>query len=238
MNKKKNLNSKKFSWLKDIEKINSNPTIFLANEFFDAIPIKQFFRKKNSWIERFVDLNDPKKAKFKEEKIDIKTIEKNLNFEISKNQNIIEYSPEAFRYLKIICDLIQKNDGGMLIVDYGYADSKMHDTLQAVNNHKYSNILENIGDSDITYNINFHCFEKFINQFKEIDSIFTNQKKFLTSMGILQRAEIISKNIAFSKKADLFYRVRRLIDEKQMGELFKVMLVKNKRNNFKTGFQN
>ena len=51
----------------------------------------------------------------------------------------------------------------MLIIDYGYADSKMHETLQAVNNHKYSNILENIGDSDITYNINFHSFEKFIN---------------------------------------------------------------------------
>ena len=134
--------------------------------------------------------------------------------------------------------LIKKNDGGMLIIDYGYADSKMHETLQAVNNHKYSNILENIGESDITYNINFHSFEKFISQFKEINSIFTNQKKFLTSMGILQRAEIISKNIAFSKKTDLFYRVRRLIDEKQMGELFKVMLIKNKKNNFQTGFQN
>ena len=108
----------------------------------------------------------------------------------------------------------------------------------AVNNHKYSNILENIGASDITYNINFHSFEKFISQFEEINSIFTNQKKFLTSMGILQRAEIISKNIEFSKKADLFYRVRRLIDEKQMGDLFKVMLVKNKKNNFRTGFQN
>ena len=172
------------------------------------------------------------------EKIDIEKIEKYLNFEISKNQNIIEYSPDTFKYLRTICDLVQKNDGGMLIIDYGYADSKMHETLQAVNNHKYSNILENIGDSDITYNISFHSFEKFISQFKEINSIFTNQKKFLTSMGILQRAEIISKNIAFSKKADLFYRVRRLIDENQMGELFKVMLIKNRRNNFKTGFQN
>ena len=57
-------------------------------------------------------------------------------------------------------------------------------------------------------------------------------------MGILQRAEVISKNIVFSKKADLFYRVRRLIDEKQMGEIFKVMLIKNKKNNFTTGFQN
>jgi len=235
---KKNLNSKKFSWLKDIEKINTKPTIFLANEFFDAIPIKQFFKKKDSWFERFVNLNDPKNAKFKEEKIDIEKIEKNINFEISRDQSVIEYSPDTFKYLRVICDLIQKNDGGMLIIDYGYADSKMHETLQAVNNHKYSNILENIGDSDITYNINFHSFEKFINQFKEVNSIFTNQKNFLTSMGILQRAEIISKNIAFSKKTDLFYRVRRLIDKKQMGELFKVMLIKNKKNNFKTGFQN
>ncbi len=142
-----------------------------------------------------------KKAEFKEEKIDIEKIEKNLNFKISKNQNVIEYSPDTFQYLRTICDLIRKNDGGMLIIDYGYAGSKMHETLQAVNNHKYSNILENIGDSDITYNINFHSFEKFINQFEEVNSIFTNQKKFLTSMGILQRAEIISKNIAFSKKS-------------------------------------
>ena len=235
---KKNLNVKKFSWLKDLKKINTNPTIFLANEFFDAIPIKQFFKKKDGWVERYVDMKNPKKAKFKEKKIDIINIEKDLNFEISKNQNIIEYSPETFKYLRTICNLIKKNDGGMLIIDYGYANSKMHETLQAINNHKFSNILDNIGDSDITYNINFHSFEKFINQFDEVNLIFTNQKKFLTNMGILQRAEIISKNLVFSKKADLFYRVRRLIDKKQMGELFKVMLIKNKKNNFKTGFSN
>ena len=56
-------------------------------------------------------------------------------------------------------------------------------------------------------------------------------------MGILQRAEIVSKSISFSKKTDLFYRIRRLIDEKQMGELFKVMLIKKTKNKFKTGFQ-
>ena len=113
----------------------------------------------------------------------------------------------------------------------------MHETLQAVNNHEYSNVLENIGNTDITYNINFNLFQKFIGQFQDLNSIVSNQKKFLTSMGILQRAEIISKNIPFSKKTDLFFRIRRLIDEKQMGELFKVMLIKNKKNNFKTGFQ-
>ena len=82
----------------------------------------------------------------------------------------------------------------MLIIDYGYADSKMQETLQAVNNHKYSNILENIGDSDITYNINFHSFEKFINQFNEVNSIFTNQKKFLTNMGIIQRVILMKRS--------------------------------------------
>ena len=158
-------------------------------------------------------------------------------FEISKKQNIIEYSPKTFKYLKEICNIIQKNDGGILVIDYGYLNSKMHETLQAINNHKYSSVLDNIGDSDITYNINFNLFQKFVSQFNKLDSIITNQKKFLTSMGILQRAEIISQNIPFSKKTDLFYRVRRLIDEKQMGELFKVMLIKNIKNNFKTGFQ-
>ena len=43
---KKNLNSKKFSWLVNLAKLDTKPTIFLANEFFDAIPIKQFFKKK------------------------------------------------------------------------------------------------------------------------------------------------------------------------------------------------
>tara|TARA_B100001142_G_scaffold112862_1_gene114801 strand:+ start:769 stop:1815 length:1047 start_codon:yes stop_codon:yes gene_type:complete len=233
---KKNLNSEKVLWIKDIKKINSNPTLYLANEFFDAIPIKQFFKQEDDWFERFVEIKNKKKAEFKKQKIDIKKLEKILKFEISKNQNVIEYSPETFKYLKDICKVIKKNKGGILIIDYGYLNPKMQETLQAIKNHKYSNILENIGDSDITYNINFNILKNFINQFHDLNSITTTQKKFLTSMGLLQRAEIVSKNIPFSEKTDLFYRIRRLIDEKQMGELFKVMLIKNKKNKFKTGF--
>ena len=232
-----NLKSEKITWIKDIKISNSFPTIFLANEFFDALPIKQFFKKKEGWFERFVDLNDKKKAEFKEQPIDIKSIENVINFEISKDQEIIEYSPDSFKYLKHICNSIKKNDGGILIIDYGYLNFKMHETLQAIKNHKHSNILEDIGDSDITYNINFNLFKTFIDQFDDLNSLICNQKKFLTSMGIVQRAEIISENIPFSKKSDLFYRIRRLIDEKQMGELFKVMLIKKKKNKFKTGFE-
>ncbi|MDC6483284.1 SAM-dependent methyltransferase [Candidatus Pelagibacter sp.] len=234
---KQNLQSENVTWISDIKNINSFPTIFLANEFFDALPIKQFFKKKDKWVERFVNLKKIDKAEFKEQLVDINQIEQILKFAISNNQEIIEYSPSAFNYLENVCEIIKNKNGGMLIVDYGYLEPKMHETLQAINNHKYSNVLENIGNSDITYNISFNLFKKFIERFHDLDVIFNNQKKFLTSMGILQRAEILSKNIPFSKKTDLFYRVRRLIDEKQMGELFKVMLIKKSDNKFNTGFQ-
>ena len=57
-------------------------------------------------------------------------------------------------------------------------------------------------------------------------------------MGIKQRAEIISKNLPFSKKADIFFRLKRLIDENQMGDHFKVMFIKNRNNKFNLGFWN
>ena len=134
----------------------------MANEFFDALPIKQFFKKKEGWLERYVNFKEIKKAVFKEQIINIEEIESKLKFKISENQDIIEYSPSSFDYLQNICEIITKNNGGILIIDYGYFETKMRETLQAVNNHKFSNILEDIGNSDITYNINFNLFKRFI----------------------------------------------------------------------------
>ena len=76
----------------------------------------------------------------------------------------------------------------------------------------------------------------FTKQIGGLENNLTTQKKFLIKMGIKQRAETISKNQNFLKKADIYYRLKRLIDEKEMGDLFKVMLVKNKKNKFKLGF--
>ena len=153
-----NLKSEKMTWIDNIKINNLFPTIYLANEFFDALPIKQFFKRKEGWVERFVSFKDEKNAEFKEQLIDIKNIEQNLKFEISKDQEIVEYSPSSFEYLKDISNLIKNNDGGLLIIDYGYLNLKMKETLLAIKNHKHSNILEDIGDSDITYNINFNLF--------------------------------------------------------------------------------
>ena len=153
-----------------------------------------------------------------------------------QNQNFVEYSELGLNYLKYICNIIKKNSGGLLLIDYGYTDKKMRNTLQAVSNHKFANILNNIGNVDITHNISFNLFKNFIEKIGGLTSNLTNQKNFLVKMGIKQRAEIISKKQNFLKKADIYYRLNRLIDEKQMGTLFKVMLIKDKKNKFKFGF--
>jgi len=124
----------------------------------------------------------------------------------------------------------------LLMIDYGYYDEKMHDTLQSVKNHNKNFFLENIYQADITHLINFNFYKKKIINSK-IDSVkITTQREFLLKMGILERAEIISKNMPFSKKSDIYYRVKRLIDPKQMGKLFKVLFATNKKNNFNLGF--
>jgi len=112
----------------------------------------------------------------------------------------------------------------------------MFDTLQSVRKHKKNAFLENIFKADVTHLINFDFFKKKIKNL-EIDSVnLTTQREFLLKMGILERAEIISKNMTFSKKSDIYFRLKRLIDKKQMGTLFKVLFATNKKNNFNLGF--
>ena len=233
---KEKLSKSKIIWVSQINKIKKNPSIFIANEFFDAMPIKQFRKQRNIWYEKFVNFENYSKASFIEKKTNIKKIEKRLNFKISQNQNFIEYSEFGFDYLKNISNIIKKNTGGLLIIDYGYLEKKMKNTLQAVSNHKFANILDNIGGVDITHNINFELFKKFTQKLGGLDNNLNTQKNFLIKMGIKERAEILSRNKNFSKKADIFYRLNRLIDEKQMGTLFKVMFIKSKKIKFNLGF--
>ena len=166
----------------------------------------------------------------------MKKFEKEIKFKISYKQKFIEYSPLATKYLKTIINKIQLNNGGVLIIDYAYLEKQMKNTLQAVSKHKYCDILKNFRNSDITYNLSFNLINKIIEKLGPCSSLSTNQKKFLTKLGILDRAEILSKNMPFTKKADIYFRIKRLIDENQMGHLFKVMFITNHKNKFKLGF--
>ncbi len=124
----------------------------------------------------------------------------------------------------------------MLIIDYGYLESRIKNTLAGVKSHKITNILENFSDTDITHHLNFKILQKIVNSLKLKCQGITTQRKFLIKLGIVDRAEIISKKMTFLKKADLYYRLKRLINKDQMGNLFKVMFVTNKKIDFKIGF--
>ena len=233
---KDKLDKDKIIWITDLKEIKKFPTIFIANEFFDAMAIKQFTKKKDLWVEKYVNLKNKKKAFFVEKSFNMKKFEKKIGYNISKNQKFIEYSLVGVSYLKKITNIIKKNSGGLLIIDYGYMEKKMKNTLKSISNHKHSNVLENIGKSDITHNINFYLFKKIIDQLGGLKGLITTQGSFLVKLGIKNRAEIISQNQSFSKKADIYYRLKRLIDEKEMGNLFKVMFIKKKNNKYKLGF--
>ena len=233
---KKKLKKSKIVWLSNLNNLKKNPSMFIANEFFDSISIKHFIKIDKKWYERFVNIQNKNNAFFFDKEIDMKNYEKKIKLNISKNQNFIEFSEMGAEYLTIISNFVKKNRGGLLIIDYGYFDKKMKNTLQAISNKNFSHVLKNVGSSDITHLINFNLFNNIVNKIGELNSITTTQGSFLTKMGINQRAEIVSNNLTFLKKADLYYRLKRLIDDKQMGALFKVMLIKNKKNKFNLGF--
>ena len=237
-NKKKqkvNINKKNIQWLNDLSELDNLPCIFLANEFFDALPIKQFIKKERKWFERHVRFFNNKFEYF-DVPFDIEKFENKIKFKITNQQNFIEYSPQSTEYLKIIFNKIKRNNGGILIIDYAYTDKKMKNTLQAVSKHKYCDVLKGFGNSDITYNLSFSLLNRIVKELSSLTSMNTTQGEFLTKLGILERAEILSKKMLFSEKADIYFRIKRLIDKNQMGELFKVMLITTNKNKFKLGF--
>ena len=101
-NKKKNIKNKDIKWLKNLNELNGLPSIYIANEFFDALPIKQFIKKKNNWYERYVKFTDIKKQRYLDIPFDMQKFESQINFKISHKQKFIEYSPLAIDFFKKI----------------------------------------------------------------------------------------------------------------------------------------
>ena len=235
---KAKIKEKKVKWIKKINELNYGPIIFLGNEFFDSLPIKQIYKKKNLFLERHIGLSkNNKKIKFlfkKAEKNLIKNIRK-LN--LIDEGNIIEYPTVAIEYLKIIAKKINKYNGALLTFDYGYTEKKNQDTLQSIKRHKYINIFNEPGNADITHHINYELFLEILKRNKlEVKKIVT-QGEFLQKLGIIERANILSKKISFKAKADMFYRLKKLLHYKEMGNLFKVLFARKKGTKFSLGFQ-
>jgi len=233
---KKNLISKKISWIKNFDKINKGPVVFLGNEFFDAIPIKQFKKINNILYERYVRLENNSQIKPFFKKADSKIIFELKKHNLIKKQSFIEYPKQGLAELNSIIKTVKKQSGALLLVDYGFLGQKNKNTLQSVKKHKINKIFDNVGISDISSLVNFNLIKNYIRKKNlKVNNIVT-QGFFLKRMGIMNRAEIIAKKMNFKEKSDLYYRVQRLINPKQMGELFKFFSAFKLKKKFLLGF--
>ena len=143
---------------------------------------------------------------------------------------------EAIKFLEVVSKKINKFDGGLLTFDYGYTVKKNQNTLQSVKKHKYTNIFLAPHHSDITSHLNFKLFHKILKKNNLNVKKITNQNEFLRKIGILERANILSKKMTFKEKANMFYRLKRLMDHREMGNLFKVLFAQKKGRKFSLGF--
>ena len=177
-----------------------------------------------------------KKIKFLYKKANKNIIKSIKDLKLISFGNIIEYPIKAIDYLETIIKKVDKFGGGLLFFDYGYVQTKNYDTVQAINKHRYSNLLSNPGSSDITSHVNFNLFRKIFKKHNfEVRKIIT-QNEFLQKMGIMERAYILSKKMTFRGKADMFYRLKKLLDYREMGSLFKVFFTQKKNGKFSLGF--
>ena len=145
------------------------PIIFLGNEFFDALPIKQIYKKKKLFFEKHVTVSslssDNKKIKFLHKKANNNLIKRIQNLNLISVGNTIEYPLVALKFLKAIAKKINKFDGGLLTFDYGYTRKQktkiLCNQLKNINIHKYL-LSITWHHSDITSHINFKLFHKIL----------------------------------------------------------------------------
>ncbi len=234
---KKKINNSKVKWIKNFTSLKKGPVIFFGNEFFDAIPVKQFSQKKNIFMEKHFSLNKKNKIDEIYKKATKKDILQIKKFKVLKNLKFIEYPKLGFYELEKIIKKISKLGGGLLLIDYGYLIPANRNTLQSLLNHKKNNPLHNLGKADITSLVNFNLLnEYFIKNSLKVKKIVT-QKFFLERMGIIERANNLSQKMSFKDQSNLYLRLRRLLDKKLMGNLFKVIFTyKAKKDNF-LGFE-
>ena len=231
------ISSTKVKWIKNIKEINTGPIIFIANEFFDSLPIKQYIFKKKIWHERCVKYLGKKKLIFHDKKITTNELNKLAKWQLTRNQKVIEFPIKSIHFLKSLSNMIKKYDGGVICFDYGYKKSQMSSSIQSVKKHRFSKLFLNVGQSDITHHVNFNLFAKVIKKLGLQLEGTTEQGTFLERMGIVHRANILTKDTTFKNKADIYFRLKRLIDKKEMGQLFKVIFFKKKGIKFSLGFK-
>ncbi len=213
--------SPEFAWHESLSEVPEGPAIVIANEFLDALPIRQLVFETGVWRERVVDLA-PDGA---------------LHFATGgpvegpgpgdappASGTIVELRPGEDDLLAALA--ARKGPFAALFIDYGPAQEAPGDTLQAVRRHAYVDPLAEPGAADVTAHVQFaHLARKARAVGLGADGPMT-QAQFLGALGIAERAARLmaaNPDLAGGIEAG----VQRLLSPTGMGQLFKAMLVRS-----------
>lgn len=214
------LKGEKVNWHENIDNLPEKPTIFLANEFFDALPINQFVYRDGRWYENRIAKREDGHLKITQLLQPKEMICKNIKMTELFNGAVVEVCQFGIETLKKLEKQMYNNRGAALIVDYGYVYSTYKNTLQSIKQHKYSNFLENVGGSDITALVNFQALKDSL---KYAKCEILTQREFLYSFGIKERMQNLMKNANDVQKDKISSEFLRLTEN--MGTLFKAMTI-------------
>ncbi|MEE2999331.1 MAG: SAM-dependent methyltransferase [Pseudomonadota bacterium] len=225
-------------WHDNFQDVPKGPLIIIANELFDVLPIRQFVKSANGWVERRVGCNGLGELAWVSDQS--RLISRNLvppNLARTKLGSIFELTQSGIDLISNITKSIVKFGGAALVIDYGHIKSAVGDTLQAVKNHSYSNILGDPGKADISAHVDFECLAKKAIAMGGVICGPVTQRDFLLSLGIEVRATQLKNFASTRQKSDVLMGLNRLIGADEMGNLFKVMAVIHPDQKFPDGFK-
>jgi len=208
-------------WHGGLEDIPDGPILLIANEFLDTLPIRQLVRRGQGWHERLVSCGDdgfqfvldaapsPLAALLPETLADEAT-----------QESIVEISPAVLGVASAVAQRIALAGGAALFLDYGHAETRPGDTLQAIRGHCYADALTEPGFSDLTAHVDFGAFGRAAHGVSTHGPV--DQGVFLKRIGIEERGSKLIK-AAVERRESIEGALRRLTGSDEMGRLFKVV---------------
>ena len=205
------------AWRESAADLPELPLFVVANEFFDALPVRQVQREGERWRERLVGLEGEALAIGLSDPKVMAPLEHRL--EDTRDGDIVEFSPMGESIAAEIGGRIAKHGGTALIVDYGDWRS-LGDTWQAVKGHEATDPLAEPGLADLTAHVDFEALARAT---PSTYSRLTPQGVFLERLGITARAQALARGLEGDRLETHIAAHRRLTHPHEMGTLFKVM---------------
>ncbi|QTL05829.1 SAM-dependent methyltransferase [Aquabacter sp. L1I39] len=213
------------TWHARIEDVPAGPSIILANEFFDALPIAQFVRAANGWHERKVGIGPDGALAFGVDPISSPMASAFARHipPPYKPGAVLEHLESGA--MEALAGRLAAGEGAALIIDYGHMRSGLGDTLQALSAHRFADPLAQPGEADLTAHVDFAALARSATRAGARAFGPLTQGDFLERLGLSARADRLKFNATVDQKEAVDVAHRRLAGtaDGEMGTLFKVL---------------